>query len=127
MSRQTFRPHERLRRRRDFDRVFREGWAVSDQVLVVRGAPNGLSYARLGILVSRKLGKAVQRNRIKRWIREAYRRNKDQLPKGLDFVVIPRRGATLDYHRIERSLLRLARDLDRKKSQKHRRQDRASN
>ncbi len=94
--------------------MFRDGWVASDRVLVVRGVPNGLCYARLGIVAGRKLGKAVRRNRVKRWIREAFRRNKDRIPPGLDLVVIPRPGAELDYDRIEHSLVRLAQDLARK-------------
>jgi ribonuclease P protein component len=48
---------------------------------------------RLGITVSRKIGGAVQRNRVKRWVRESYRRLRLLAPPGMDLVVIARTGA----------------------------------
>jgi len=60
--------------------------------MVVLVLPNGLDRARLGIVASRKLGGAVQRNRAKRLLRELFRRHKPQPPPaGHDIVVIPRR------------------------------------
>ncbi len=117
---------ERLALQRDIDRVFREGWSVSDPFLVIRAVENGLPFSRLGVMVGRKHGKAVRRNRIKRWVREAYRRNKAELPVGLDIVVVPRAGVELDYHTVERSLRQLAQDLERKRRSRRGRADRGS-
>jgi ribonuclease P protein component len=50
--------------------------------------------ARLGITVSKKVGKAVVRNQVKRWVRESYRRMSDLVPAGLDLVVVARASAT---------------------------------
>jgi len=55
----------------------------------VRFAPNGLPHSRLGVAMARRWRKAVERNRAKRLVREAFRTNKHRLPKGLDIVVIP--------------------------------------
>ena len=54
--------------------------------------PNGLESTRLGISVGRAYGSAVRRNRVKRLIREAFRRVRYQLPAGIDLIVVPRRG-----------------------------------
>jgi ribonuclease P protein component len=59
-----------------------------------RREPPGLLGPRLGITVSKKVGKAVLRNQVKRWVRESYRRLSGLVPDGLDLVVVARPGAT---------------------------------
>ncbi len=91
--RHTFRPHEHLRRPADFKRVYDRRRSVSDGALIVYAAPNGLPHNRLGLSVSRKFGGAVQRNRLRRLFREAYRLTRHQMPTGLDLILIPRSKA----------------------------------
>jgi ribonuclease P protein component len=86
---QRLRPEERLRRRRDFEALFACRCTVRDEVLVVYGRKNGLGWSRLGVAVSRRYGKAVRRNRLKRLFREAFRRSKARVPVGLDLVLMP--------------------------------------
>ena len=81
---------ERLRKDKEFQAVFREGkklWINS--ILLIIYKPNSLNYRRLGIVVSKKIKKATQRNKVKRWIRELFRRNKDWFPENCDIIIIP--------------------------------------
>src|SRR5438552_5464453 len=94
----TFRPHEHLRRPADFRRVYDRRRSVSDALLIVYACPNGLPHLRLGLSVSRKVGPATHRNRLRRLYREAFRLTRHEMPTGLDLILIPRRQAipTLD-------------------------------
>jgi ribonuclease P protein component len=98
MSDQRFRGREHLRRPAEFQRVYDRRRSVSDDRLIVYACDNDLPYNRLGLSVSRKYGGAVQRNRLRRLFREAYRLTKHDLPTGLDLVLIPRKSEvpTLD-------------------------------
>jgi ribonuclease P protein component len=85
-----FRPHERIRRRPEFQRVHERGRRVSGRLLTAIVLGNDLGHDRLGIIASKRLGGAVSRNRAKRLIREVFRLNKRGAPAGLDIVIIPR-------------------------------------
>jgi len=81
---------ERLKKDKEFQIVFKEGkklWINS--ILLVIYKPNNLGYRRLGIVVSKKIKKATQRNKIKRWIRELFRRNKNWFPENCDIIIVP--------------------------------------
>ena len=84
-----FRPHERIRRRPEFQRVYEQGVRTHSRYCTVFILANAGGVGRLGIAATRKLGGAVQRNRAKRLIREVFRRNK--IAAGFDVVVIPKR------------------------------------
>jgi ribonuclease P protein component len=84
----------RLSRSADFDRVFRHGRSHAGRELVLYVFPRGESEApRLGLSVSRKVGGAVQRNRVKRLLREAFEFEGQRLPAGTDAVVVARHEA----------------------------------
>ena len=90
----------RLSRSADFDRVFREGRSHANRYLVVHVFPRAHAGAdpdrapaggpRLGISVGRKVGGAVERNRVKRVLREAFWRIAGELPPDRDVVIVAR-------------------------------------
>ena len=100
---------ERLRRRTDYLRCYRTGRRRQGSLAIIYFAPNQLGHPRIGITASHKVGKAVARHRLKRRIKEIYRRWQDrsQLP-ALDLVVHlkPEAGKS-DFPALKMELLRL--------------------
>jgi ribonuclease P protein component len=90
-----FGPDRRLRRHPEFARAQRSGRRVGTThfTLLVAAQPPPPRAARLGVVVGRKVGTAVRRNRVKRLCRECFRNWPDLLPSGVDLVVIAHPGA----------------------------------
>ena len=86
---------QRLSRSAEFDRVYREGRSHASRYLVVYAFPRADpgDEPRLGVSVGRKVGGAVERNRVKRLLREAFFALGESLPSGHDFVVVARPDA----------------------------------
>ena len=109
----------RLRRRRDFDAVMRRGRAWSNDLLVLRTLANGLDHNRWGFVTSRRLGKAVVRNKVRRRLREAVRVLSTK--PGWDVALsarVPAAGATFqEISRAVAELLRKAGVLDQQPPQ----------
>jgi ribonuclease P protein component len=114
MVHQRFLAEYHVRRAADFQRAIRRRSSAADGWGVVFGHANGLSYPRLGLSVSKRLGGAVVRNRWKRLLREAFRQIRPQLPAGIDLIVIPRAGAPPPLAQLRDSLARLAERVAKK-------------
>ena len=97
--------HERLRRRNDFDLAFRHGSRRHTKNFTIILRPNELQFSRLGVTVGKKVGKAVKRNRVKRYLREFFRLHKHKLPASYDMVIVAKKdAATLAYHDVREEL-----------------------
>jgi len=84
----------RLSRSAEFERVYRQGRSISNRHLVLYTFPNRATETpRLGLSVSRKVGGAVERNRVKRLLREAFASAEGELKPGQDVVVVARPAA----------------------------------
>jgi ribonuclease P protein component len=109
---------DRLRSPRDFRRVNERGVRAASANFVVLAAPprepSPAGGSRLGITVTRRVGCAVVRNRVKRRVRECFRRQRGELRDPADVVVIARRGAAgLEAAQVESELTALFRSCAR--------------
>lgn len=87
----------RLKKKKDFERVFKEGKGYKENFLYFKIANNGLKTSRFGFIVGKNFsGKATQRNRIKRRLREAVRMNLPNIKSGFDVIIIVLPGFAID-------------------------------
>jgi ribonuclease P protein component len=107
MPDQRFRPCEHLKRESDFRLTFDRKRSVSDERLILYARENNLAHNRLGLSVSRKVGPAVVRNKVRRLYREAFRLTKGELPTGMDLILIPRGQKTPTLVELMESLRKL--------------------
>lgn len=77
----------------DYRRVYNRGFHASSKGFGCYVFPNRLGRSQLGLSVSRKYARSHLRNRMKRQLREAFRRLRDELPAGMDIILVPRRAA----------------------------------
>jgi ribonuclease P protein component len=89
---QAFGKEERVRKRQDYLRIYEQGTRRYSRRFTIITCRNPSGIRRLGMTVSKKAGNSVQRNRIKRLLREFFRLNKFRLPDGQDIVIIVKKG-----------------------------------
>ena len=101
-----------IKSNREFTRVYKKGKFFAGKYIVLYMLPNGLNINRLGITASKKAGKSIRRNRIKRLIKENYRLNEEFVRSGFDLVFVARNNEMLpDYYDIKKEMCFLFRKL----------------
>ncbi len=115
MKRFSFPKTKRLVKNKQFKAVLERNIRVSNDLLVLYMAENQVKYPRLGISISKSCGNAVIRNRFKRLLREVFRLNQEQIPKGYDYLLmISPKGlenyelSDIDFQVVKKSFLELA-------------------
>ena len=109
------RPLESIKKAADFKKVYKQGKAASNKHFAVYAETTDRGYARLGLSIGKKVGKAVVRNKLRRWIKEFCRLNKELLPSA-DIVVVAKAMARElvaagMYSKTEKSLSKLTGQL----------------
>jgi len=111
-----FPKHSRLLNAADYKAVFSDAqYKVSCRYFLILAIKNNWMHSRLGLVIAKKnVAKAVQRNRVKRMVREFFRQHGDQIP-GLDLVVLARKDVdTLQNNQLSERLATLWKDLGAK-------------
>jgi len=97
---------ERITKKSEFRTITKGGSRYTTQNFIIIIYRNNREIRRLGISVSKKVGGAVKRNRVKRLVREFFRLNKDQLPESSDFLFIAKPGSIqLNYSTLSEEML----------------------
>jgi ribonuclease P protein component len=102
---ESFSKKERLKGAENFTKLYQKGKRIKLPGLNIIVEKNDLMYCRIGMSVSRKIGKATKRNRAKRLIREVYRTNKTIFLSGYDLIFIPNKNFfDLDFSELKGNL-----------------------
>ena len=122
--RHRFRPDQRIRSPKHFERAFRTGSRARGAILLVVLVENGLERTRLGLSVGRAVWRrAVKRNRVRRVFREAFRLAQHELPEGVDVVLVPAEKRLVpELEPTRRELVALARKARRRLEDKRERE-----
>ena len=100
-----------LAKRSQYERVYKSGIAKGDKYIVIKALANNLEFSRFGYSTNKSLGKAVERNRVRRRLREIVRA--EHIKPGWDIVIIARSSTVgIDYQRLKNSVSQLLNRAD---------------
>jgi ribonuclease P protein component len=103
------RKKEILRKKDDFQAIYKAGKSVPERYIVLFYRKNDLPYSRTAFLASKKVGNSIQRNRAKRLMKESYRLNAEKFLEGYDLIFIARNTINGKMQKdVEKSLLNAA-------------------
>ena len=88
---ETFSLPERIRKKKEFNHLYKKGKRYRGKYFNLIYLSSASSFSRMAVVVSKKVGNAVKRNKIKRWIRTLFRRNKSLLKAPLDIIIIAKK------------------------------------
>jgi len=99
----------RLKKKKDFERIFKSGKGIKEDFLFLKWAPNNLKISRFGFMVGKKISKmATLRNKIRRRLREQVRLRLPKIKKGIDGILVANPGLeTRDFWEMEETLNKL--------------------
>ncbi len=114
----TMKKEFRVKKNKEFQDAFKKGKSFANRQFVVYSlTKSSQEHFRIGLSVSKKLGNAVKRNQIKRYIRQVFHELDGELKNEFDYIIIARKPvAEMDYHEVKKSLihvLKLSKVLDR--------------
>ena len=102
---ERLRKDERVKKKSDFAIIAQEGTRKHTKHFLIIARRNDQGFSRVGAVASKKMGKAVERNRAKRLMREFFRKNKDHLAPSTDYVIVGKKGAQdLSYAQVSKEL-----------------------
>ena len=98
----------RITKKEDFTEINKKGKKIGSSHFIIKFTQNSLGYSRYGIIISTKISKkAVERNKIKRQLREIIRINYDTLPQGYDIVIYTKKNiCNVLFHELEKEILK---------------------
>lgn len=96
----------RIKKNQEFQEVFKKGQSIANRQFVVYILERKeQDYFRLGLSVSKKIGNAVTRNRVKRYVRQSFLEMEDRIKTGNDYIVVARKPTqAMDFHETKKSL-----------------------
>ena len=101
----------RLRKSHEIKSLFSQGKRVESKTFVLYYKKNNLPYPRIAIVTSRKVGKAVFRNKLRRYVREIFRQNKDIFDKRDHVVIIKKNLKSVNYNDLDIEIKKVLNDV----------------
>jgi len=86
--RESLAPRERIRKKKDFLIIYKKGNRYRSKYFSLIYLSNALFFSRVGVVASKKVGNAVIRSKVKRWMRELFRRNKNLIGFPMDLLIV---------------------------------------
>ncbi|MBF0474351.1 MAG: ribonuclease P protein component [Deltaproteobacteria bacterium] len=119
MKREKLKPHGlsrslRIRNKKDHEANRLRGRKIHTEHFIIKYSNNDVGVTRIGLGISRRVGNAVVRNRIRRLIREFFRQNREAFPQGIDLVVIAKPvWRDLSFHQVSDEFKNVIRGVER--------------